>query len=116
MIALSKVRHLLTQYVEGNSSSDSYWSVGNSNKEVEVLINKPLKQIDKEVENQITAKVNTLINIKNEIDELYRINLEINKSWKGKLLRLLGIFLPDNDQIKIGGVNAKGESIIINKV
>ena len=30
-----------------------------------------------------------------EINELYRINAEANTGWKGFVLRILGIYLPD---------------------
>lgn len=111
MVALSKVKHLFNQCVEGNSSGDTYWSVGNSSADVDQLINTPLESIDHEIEKQLSTKLKNKSKLENELAELYRINSKINKSWKGKILRLLGVNLPDNQAVKFGGINAKGEHI-----
>lgn len=49
--------------------------------------------------------------LKNENNELYEYNKIINSGWRGVILRLLGIHLPDKKDIFIKGINAKGKAI-----
>ncbi|HAG4612912.1 TPA: hypothetical protein G8549_004525 [Salmonella enterica] len=49
--------------------------------------------------------------LKNENKELYRCIDEANSGWRGFILRLMGIRLPDGKTISIHGINAKNESI-----
>lgn len=49
--------------------------------------------------------------LKNENAELYRCIKEANSGWRGFILRMLGINLPDGKIICIRGINAKNESI-----
>lgn len=49
--------------------------------------------------------------LKNENNELYRCIAEANSGWRGFILRLIGVRLPDGKIISIHGVNAKNESI-----
>jgi len=46
-----------------------------------------------------------------ELNELYAINAKANEGWRGMLLKLIGIKLPDKRVIKLGGMDSKGESI-----
>ncbi|EJW9057451.1 hypothetical protein OC180_004404 [Salmonella enterica] len=49
--------------------------------------------------------------LKREIADLYLINKKANSGWKGFVLRLLGINLPDKSGVLLLGKNAKNESI-----
>ncbi|ENG8827659.1 hypothetical protein ABVL22_004264 [Salmonella enterica] len=49
--------------------------------------------------------------LKNENRALYCYNQQINKGWRGLILRFIGIHLSDKRKIVIKGINAKGESI-----
>lgn len=49
--------------------------------------------------------------LKNENNELYRCIREANSGWRGFILRIIGVRLPDGYTICIGGINAKKESI-----
>lgn len=49
--------------------------------------------------------------LKNENKELYRCIDEANSGWRGFIIRLMGIRLPDGKTISIHGINAKNESI-----
>lgn len=49
--------------------------------------------------------------LKNENNELYRSIKEANSGWRGFILRLIGVHLPDGKTISIHGINAKGGSI-----
>lgn len=49
--------------------------------------------------------------LKNENKELYRCIGEANSGWRGFILRLIGVRLPDGKTICIRGINAKNESI-----
>ncbi|RKT89347.1 hypothetical protein BJ925_0325 [Rahnella aquatilis] len=49
--------------------------------------------------------------LKNENSKLYEINSEANKSWRGFILKIIGIKLPDKSTVFIKGVNAKGEGV-----
>jgi len=46
-----------------------------------------------------------------ELNELYKINAEANAGWRGFLLRIIGVNLPDRNVIRLGGVNSKDELI-----
>ena len=46
-----------------------------------------------------------------ELKELYRINADANQGWRGFILSLLGIYLPDRKVINLGGVDSKNQSI-----
>lgn len=49
--------------------------------------------------------------LKNENNELYRCIKVASSSWRGLILRLIGVHLPDGKTIIISGINANGESI-----
>ncbi|HDL8055946.1 TPA: hypothetical protein U5E31_003982 [Yersinia enterocolitica] len=49
--------------------------------------------------------------LKRENNELYQINRLANSGWRGLILRLIGVVLPDKRGAFINGINAKGESI-----
>lgn len=53
--------------------------------------------------------------LKKENKELYRINQEANNGWRGLILKLIGIYLPDGERIFTRGYNAKGESVYSEK-
>lgn len=42
---------------------------------------------------------------------LYDYNRQVNRGWRGFVLRLMGIHLPDNDRVRLQGINARKESI-----
>ncbi|WP_459446890.1 hypothetical protein [Erwinia amylovora] len=52
--------------------------------------------------------------LKRELADLYSINKKANSGWKGFILRLIGINLPDKSGVLICGRNAKNESIYPN--
>lgn len=52
------------------------------------------------------------IKLKHEINDLYSINAKANEGWRGAILKLIGVHLPDRKLIKLGGVNSKGEKIL----
>lgn len=49
--------------------------------------------------------------LKAENAALYSYNRQVNQGWRGFILRLMGITLPDKKQITLGGVNARKESV-----
>lgn len=49
--------------------------------------------------------------LKNENSELYRCIKEANSGWRGFILRLIGVRLPDGQTICIRGTNARNDSI-----
>lgn len=49
--------------------------------------------------------------LKKENSDLYEYHRKINSGWRGVILRLLGIHLPDKKDILLKGINAKGESV-----
>lgn len=49
--------------------------------------------------------------LKNENKELYRCIDEANSGWRGFILRMIGVHLPDGKVICIRGINAKNELI-----
>ncbi|EAB4689687.1 hypothetical protein EIR57_24345 [Salmonella enterica] len=49
--------------------------------------------------------------LKNENNELYRINREANAGWRGCILRLIGVSLPDDKRIFLKGIDAKGMNV-----
>jgi hypothetical protein len=50
-----------------------------------------------------------------ELNDLYKINFDLNNSWKGWVLRLLGINLPDKKGIWIMGIDSKDNSLYQHK-
>ena len=46
-----------------------------------------------------------------ELNELYSINASANKGWRGVILAMLGIHLPNRNGIKLGGIDSKGKPI-----
>ncbi|MBL4898750.1 MAG: hypothetical protein JKX76_03765 [Colwellia sp.] len=42
-----------------------------------------------------------------ELNDLYEINTKANSGWKGLVLKLLGITLPDKKGGFLGGINSK---------
>lgn len=49
--------------------------------------------------------------LKNENTELYRCIKEANSGWRGFILKIIGVNLPDGKKLSIRGINAKNESI-----
>lgn len=49
--------------------------------------------------------------LKNENADLYSYNRQVNRGWRGFILRLIGVNLADKNQIKLGGINARKESV-----
>lgn len=49
--------------------------------------------------------------LKTENDDLYDYNRRVNQSWRGFILRLIGVHLLDKDRINLGGVNARKGSV-----
>ncbi|HDR2614743.1 MULTISPECIES: hypothetical protein [Enterobacteriaceae] len=49
--------------------------------------------------------------LKNENDDLYSYNRQINQGWRCFILRLLGIHLPDKNRVRLEGINARKESV-----
>jgi hypothetical protein len=50
-----------------------------------------------------------------ELKDLYRINSDINNGWKGWVLSLLGINLPDKKGVWLMGVDSKNNSLYQHK-
>lgn len=48
--------------------------------------------------------------LKRELADVYSINRRANSGWRGIVIRLLGIHLPDKNKVLLGGINALGES------
>ena len=69
-------------------------------------------RIDGEVKHILDLDEQTLCSewskLKRENNELYQINGQANSGWRGLILRLIGVVLPDK-RVSICGVNAKGE-------
>jgi hypothetical protein len=51
------------------------------------------------------------IKLKHEINDLYEVNAKANQGWRGIVLRLIGVDLPDRKGIILGGINSKGRRI-----
>lgn len=49
--------------------------------------------------------------LKREVNELYEINRRANAGWRGAILSLLRIRLPDRSVITLGGVNERNQPI-----
>lgn len=49
--------------------------------------------------------------LKKENADLYSYNHQVTQGWRGFILRLMGIHLPDGERVKLGGVNARKESV-----
>ncbi|MDU1416971.1 MAG: hypothetical protein E6922_10390, partial [Veillonella sp.] len=43
--------------------------------------------------------------------DLYDYNRQVNRGWRGFILRLMGIHLPDKNRVCLYGINARKESI-----
>ena len=43
--------------------------------------------------------------------DLYDYNRQVNRGWRGFILRMMGIHLPDNDRVRLQGINARKDSI-----
>ncbi|EAV2917294.1 hypothetical protein KRC07_004782 [Salmonella enterica] len=54
---------------------------------------------------------NEWLKLKNENADLYSYNRQVNRGWRGFILRLIGVNLADKNQIKLGGINARKESV-----
>ena len=48
--------------------------------------------------------------LKNENADLYGYNRKVNQGWRGVVLRLIGVHLPDNERVQLKGINARKES------
>lgn len=72
-----------------------------------VRINNEVKHISELDSETLSLEWNKL---KNENNELYRCIKEANSSWRGFVLRLIGVHLPDGKTIVIHGVSTKNES------
>ena len=46
-----------------------------------------------------------------ELNDLYKTNSDLNNSWKGWVLKLFGINLPDKKGIWLMGVDSKNNSL-----
>jgi hypothetical protein len=51
------------------------------------------------------------IKLKHEINDLYEVNAKVNQGWRGIMLRLIGVNLPDRKGIILGGINSKGQTL-----
>ncbi|AZV12405.1 hypothetical protein BCO33_22665 [Salmonella enterica] len=49
--------------------------------------------------------------IKEENNHLYEINREANRGWRGFILKIIGVNLPDKRTVFIKGINSKGENV-----
>ncbi|MER1592613.1 hypothetical protein [Enterobacter hormaechei] len=49
--------------------------------------------------------------LKKENADLYDYNRQVNRGWCSFILRLMGIHLPDNDCVRLQGINVRKESI-----
>ncbi|EAN6152183.1 hypothetical protein IBH50_004168 [Salmonella enterica] len=49
--------------------------------------------------------------LKNENADLYRYNHQVSQSWRGLVLRLIGVHLPDKERVRLEGINARKESV-----
>lgn len=46
--------------------------------------------------------------------DLYDYNRQVNRGWRGFILRLMGIHLPEKNRVCLYGINARKESIYPN--
>ncbi|HBB6657793.1 TPA: hypothetical protein G8Z02_004563 [Salmonella enterica] len=49
--------------------------------------------------------------LKNENADLYRYNHQVSQGWRGLVLRLIGVHLPDKERVRLEGINARKESV-----
>lgn len=49
--------------------------------------------------------------LKRENADLYSINRKANQGWRGVILRLIGVHLPDNGRVLLKGMNARKETL-----
>ncbi|MEH8502344.1 hypothetical protein RAG82_25565 [Klebsiella pneumoniae] len=49
--------------------------------------------------------------LKKENADLYDYNRQVNRGWRGFILRLMGIHLPEKKRVCLYGINARKESI-----
>jgi hypothetical protein len=47
--------------------------------------------------------------------DLYDYNRQVNRGWRGFILRMMGIHLPDNDRVRLQGINARKTPSIQNE-
>ncbi|EKC4415757.1 hypothetical protein OP037_004294 [Salmonella enterica] len=73
-----------------------------------VYINGEMKRI---TELDAITLSNEWSKLKNENAALYSYNRQVTQGYRGFILRLMGIHLPDGDRVKLGGVNARKESV-----
>lgn len=52
-----------------------------------------------------------MVQAEKENAHLYDYNRQVNRGWRGFVLRLMGIHLPDNDRVRLQGINARKEPI-----
>ena len=58
-----------------------------------------------------TTLSNEWSKLKTENADLYGYNRKVNQGWRGFILRLIGVNLPDKEQVIIGGINARNNSV-----
>ncbi|MCI1029618.1 hypothetical protein [Pantoea dispersa] len=49
--------------------------------------------------------------LKTENADLYIYNRKVNQGWRGFILRLIGVHLPDKERVILGGINARKNSV-----
>ncbi|WP_105655929.1 hypothetical protein [Cronobacter dublinensis] len=49
--------------------------------------------------------------LKNENAALYRYNHQVSQGWRGLVLRLIGVHLPDKERVRLEDINAKIKSV-----
>ncbi len=55
------------------------------------------------------------IKLKHEVNDLYEINEKANQGWRGVILRLFGVNLPDRKGVILGGIDSKGHALYGNE-
>ncbi|EIW9027190.1 hypothetical protein WCU47_26125 (plasmid) [Klebsiella quasipneumoniae] len=59
----------------------------------------------------VLTLMHELSKLKKENTALYDYNRQVNRGWRGFILRLMGIHLPDKDRVRLQGINVGKESI-----
>lgn len=54
------------------------------------------------------------LKLKTENADLYAYHRKVNRGWRGFVLRLIGVHLPDKERVILGGVNARRDSVYPN--
>lgn len=49
--------------------------------------------------------------LKTENADLYGYNRKVNQGWRGFILRMIGVHLPDKERVMLGGINARKDSV-----